>query len=202
MYKAIGFDLGGVIIDYSVPHQIDFLAQVLGVDRPVLAEVYYRHRPVLDTGEITNEEFWRRLITESGSKVDTAETEHLWSDGYTKTPLIGGMLDLVNRLKGHDYKVGVLSNLDAEHTMLNRERHIFEPFDAVLFSNELHEIKPHPAAYQRLADELEVQVQELIFIDDLAENIAGAKQAGCYGILFDSYQDLIKQLQQIGINCD
>ncbi len=200
MYKAIGFDLGGVIINYSIPAQLNYLSHELGVKQDVLDKVYADLRPRVDTGEINNEEFWRRLLKESGSTRDPETTEHFWTDNYIEeNPFIVGMLDLVDRLKANGYKVGLLSNMDPEHGELNRKRHIFEHFDQALYSYDVRARKPEPEAYEDLAKALQVEPSELIFIDDLPENVEGAKRLGAYGIQFQGYQELVKELEMIGI---
>lgn len=200
MLKAIGFDLGGVIIYYSIPDQLQFLARELAVTPARIEAAFHHLRPLVDTGQIDNQEFWRRLIQESGSSVDPEDTKHLWSDDYVEgNPLISGMLLLVDRLKSNGYKVGLLSNIDPEHGEINRHRHIYEHFDAALLSNEIKARKPDPEAFLVLAEDLGVEPTEMAFIDDLPENVAGARAAGMIGIEFAGYQALLKEFDQLGI---
>jgi len=201
MYKAIGFDMGGVIIAFSIPHQIDVISHELRVPYDQVEAAYRELRPKLDVAAMTNQEFWAELLRRVGSQADAASTEHIWSDNYVRdNPFIDGMLALVARLKANGYKVGLLSNIDQEHADLNRDRHIYDRFDVALLSDELHARKPDGEAFQDLAAALEVQPAELVFIDDLAENVAGAEQFGATGILFRGYSDLIRQLDSLGIN--
>ncbi|HSH31130.1 MAG TPA: HAD family phosphatase [Candidatus Saccharimonadales bacterium] len=200
MYKAIGFDLGGVIIEYAIPRWMEFASERLGVKQAALELAYARLRPLVDTGEISNHQFWARLVKDCGSQVDPAGTEHLWNDNYiAENPFITGMLDLVDRLKTGGYRVGLLSNIDFDHGSINKTRGITEHFDVALFSNEIKARKPEPAAFARLAEALRVQMDELIFIDDLPENAAGARAAGAYGILFEGYQALVDELKLVGV---
>jgi putative hydrolase of the HAD superfamily len=199
-FRAIGFDLGGVIINYSIPAQLNYLSHALQVDHHVLDKVYHALRPPVDVGEIDNKTFWARLIKETGSPVSAEDTEHLWTDNYVEeNPFITGMLELVDTLKKNGYKVGLLSNIDPEHGEINRRRHILEHFDAALLSYDVRARKPEPEAFQDLIDQLGVKPEELIFIDDLPENIEGAKRFGAYGIQFQGYQELVKELRALDI---
>lgn len=202
MYKAIGFDLGGVIIDYSPKTQQEYLARVLEVAPTVLSQAYRMYRPQVDAGMISNSEFWDYLITATASRFDPIATGHLWNEGYEQLSLVDGMLELVDRLRGNGYKTAMFSNLDPDHTAIDRRRGLFDHFDVAVVSNEIREIKPHPKAYQILAAKLDILTSELIFIDDTSDNVTGAEEAGCLGLLFANTQDLIMQLRQLKINCD
>ncbi len=200
MYKAIGFDLGGVIINYAIPAQLNYLSHVLKVPEKALDEVYYRLRPQLDVSAITNKQFWVRLLEESGSTADPASTQHYWMDNYeVENPFIDGMLKLVDTLKANGYKVGLLSNIDPDHGEVNRRRHILEHFDVALLSCDMRKRKPDRESYEMLASRMLVAPEELIFIDDLPENIVGAKALGIYGIQFQGYKELLKELEMLGV---
>ncbi len=200
MYKAIGFDLGGVILRYGVADELAYLADKLGVSQTALMDPYHKYRPMMETGEITTGEFWTHLVKDSGSELNPTGTEHLWSDQYVgDSPILAGMLDLVDRLKANGYKVGMFSNIDSEHEHANQPRHIFEHFDAVLFSYQARVAKPDQRAFELLAEKLGVQPSEMVFIDDLQTNTEGAKAAGCYGIQFLDYQQLVSELKQAGV---
>jgi epoxide hydrolase-like predicted phosphatase len=203
MYKAIGFDLGGVIINYSIPAQLNFLTKELGVPHQAIDKVYHELRPLLDVGTITNQEFWQQLIEKTGSTRSAADTQHFWTDDYiSENPFIAGMMNLVETLKKNGYKTGLLSNIDPQHGEINKRRHILEHFDVALFSYEMHSRKPDEEAFAELASKLGVEPNELIFIDDLPENIVGVKKFGAYGIQFQGYEELIKELEMIGIKVD
>ncbi len=200
MIKAVGFDLGGVILRYGVANELAYIADKLGVSQTALMDPYEKTKRALDAGQISNQEFWTNLVKESGSKLDPETTGHLWTDEYVgDSPLIAGVLDVVDELKANGYKVGMFSNIDSEHAASNQPRHIFEHFPVVLFSYQVKVAKPDPQAYLLLAKELGVVPQEMVFVDDLETNIEGAKQAGCVGIRFLNREQLVADLEKLGI---
>lgn len=200
MYKAIGFDLGGVVIYYSIPDSLRYISQKLEVPLDKLSAVFHELRPLVDVGTIDNAEFWRRLIEQSGSSADPIATAHLWTDNYLEgNPLIQGMLELVENLKKAGYKVGILSNIDPEHAKINYGRGIFEHFDTVLLSDEIHARKPEAEAFDELCRRLGVSLSELVFIDDTPENVSGASKLGVTAIQFNGYHDLLERLKELGI---
>ncbi|HSX48527.1 MAG TPA: HAD family phosphatase [Candidatus Nanoarchaeia archaeon] len=200
MYKAIGFDMGGVLIYYSIPDSIKEIARYFGVEERLVKEAMGELRPLVDVGRINNIQFWTQLLQKIGSDKDPEETEHIWSDSYIKkNPFVPGSMELVERLKSAGYKVGMLSNIDPEHGRLNYGRHIFEHFDVALLSYEEGVRKPEPEAFQLLCDRLGIQPKELIFIDDLLDNVAGADKFGATGILFEGHEKLVQRLTELGI---
>jgi putative hydrolase of the HAD superfamily len=199
--RAIGFDMGGVIITYAVPAQMQYLSSKLARSPEELEEAYHELREQSELGELRPEEFWKQYLASLGLELDAASTHHYWNDVYYQiSPMLGGMLELVDKLKVNGYKVGMLSNMDTDHAELNRNRHIYDHFDQVILSNEVHLRKPAPEAYQALASALEVNFQEVVFIDDLELNVEGANKVGMKGVLFTDYRKLISDLMSLNIN--
>lgn len=198
-YTAIGFDLGGVLIQNSVHLFYQRTMDKFGVTMEQLAPVLEEVRKPLERGEITVEQFWQDIGRRFGKSYDPSMLS-IWTDKFIEgTPAIPHMLELVDRLKSNGYKLGLLSNTTEPHVAINRTRGIFEHFDVALMSNEIGLRKPEKAAYLKLAKELKVEPSELVFIDDLEENVAGADAAGLTGVKFAGYQVLLEQLKDLNV---
>lgn len=200
MYKAIGFDMGGVIIYYYIPDLLRAIAQHYGVELGVVVEAHRALRPDVDVGAESVDEFWGKLIGRISPGADPNETRQMWSDRYIeRNPFNDGMLELVDSV-GRRYSVGLLSNIDREHAQLNYGRGIFEHFNIVLLSDEIKVRKPNKEAYDLLAAKLGVENHETIFIDDSADNVAGAEAAGMTGLLFTTREKLLADFDRLGID--
>jgi len=198
--KAIGFDIGGVMLPYSIPQQKQYIADSLGVSLDEVMRVYRKYLPLLETSAMDTEEFWADLIADTGSKADPKESIHIWTDHYIReNPIIPKMIGLVDKLREKGYRTGILSNIDAAHGVINLHRHIFEHFDEVLLSYQVGVRKPDSAAFRLLARRLNVDLEELIFIDDLPLNVAAAQDIGINTILFESYEQLVIDLNKMQI---
>ena len=68
-----------------------------------------------------------------------------------------------------------------------------------MFSCEEGIIKPERELYERCLQRLNVELQEAVFIDDRIENIDGAKDVVLQAIHYVDYQELIKQLEGLGV---
>lgn len=203
MYKAIGFDLGGVIIESAPPKIYQAMAERFQVEEAVLRKAMDQYLPSYDRGEVSAEQFWKNVTAALGVKFDIAMDEQLWNEKYvSSSPIRTEVLDLVERLKTNGYKVGMLSNIDSEHGHLNMDRGIFDHFPVVLLSYQIHARKPEPKAFEALAEALGVVPKELIFIDDLEVNVHGAEKVGMKGLQYNSFETLVADLRNLDINTD
>ena len=59
-------------------------------------------------------------------------------------------------------------------------------------------MKPSHEIYHHVMKSLGTRSEELLFIDDLEQNVRGAQEVGIQGILFAGVESLKKRLQKIG----
>lgn len=96
------------------------------------------------------------------------------------------MLDLVQEVKAAGYRIALLTNIVAE---LREWLHCLLPegtVDVYADSSELGLRKPDPAIYARLVELLGVAADEIAFVDDFAENLEPAREAGLLTVLYSS----------------
>ena len=200
MIRAVGFDLGGVLASYTMPQQLRFMADSLGVSYYTFLEVFNRQRQELETGRLDEGIFWEAVVTSLGSDGTGGELRDFWNSWYGEHNIISKkMVALVHTLKANGYPVGLLSNIDPDHAATNRQHGLIDIFDVKLLSTELQYLKPDPRAYEALRKGLNVTFTELIFIDDSLRNIAAANLLGINGILFESYAQLIAEFQRLNV---
>jgi HAD superfamily hydrolase (TIGR01509 family) len=78
--------------------------------------------------------------------------------------------------------------------MLRDRFQIVHLFDVIITSASIRVMKPDPQAYRAALDALRLRAEETVFIDDLRENIQGAKQLGMHAIHFETDHDDIRPL--------
>jgi HAD superfamily hydrolase (TIGR01509 family) len=114
------------------------------------------------------------------------------------------VLDLSDQLRKHGYLTGLLSNLgsgtewDAALYSAGVDRH----FDAVVLSGDLGVAKPDVRAYQALADQMEIKLDELVFIDDRESSLVGVHQLGIRPVIWSNarpIEQLVEQLKVQGV---
>lgn len=88
-----------------------------------------------------------------------------------------------------------LSNMPEPYARFLEAQHGFlRCFDGGIFSGDVHHIKPQSEIYALLESRYALPPSQIVFIDDLAHNVAAASARGWYGIRFESAEQLQAQL--------
>lgn len=196
-YKAVIFDLGGVYFrsGFLVFNE---LSEEEGFDSDhflkIIKKKYLRK---LETGKMTEKEFWHRFKRDAGFKKSIAEVKNEFLSFHKPT---SGMKELVRGLRGK-YKLGLLTNNTKEwYERINKTYKISDEFDKVLVSADAKRRKPDKKIYLMMTELLGVKPEECIFIDDYFENVAGANKAGMKSIKFYSLEKLKGELSKLGFD--
>ena len=179
--RHVAFDWGGVFtVGTFDGRSTARLAERGGVPVERVRQSYFRHVHQLEVGAWTLGHFWEVLAAETGLTLTYAEFEALYLGSvHDNEP----MYTTLARIPA-GVRVGLLSNnypVVSDH--LRRDPR-FARFDALVFSNELRQKKPHPDAFAALANAMGVPAAQTAFVDDVEENIAAARAAGFHGLLY------------------
>ncbi|EYB66709.1 Hydrolase, CbbY/CbbZ/GpH/YieH family [Deinococcus phoenicis] len=183
--RHVAFDWGGVFtVGTFDGRSTQNLADRSGVAVAHVRESYFRHVRQLEVGAWTLPEFWTVMGQETGIELPYAEFEALYLGSvHDNAP----MYATLERLPA-GVRVGLLSNnypVVSDH--LRRDPR-FARFDALVFSNEIRQKKPHPDAFAALEEALGVPASQVAFVDDVQENIDAAQRAGFHGLLYHHAQ--------------
>ncbi len=90
-----------------------------------------------------------------------------------------GTVELIEALRGAGHELFFLSNMPAPYARhLEAEHPIGEWFSAGVFSADVHAIKPEPAIFAIAAQRFGARGDELLFFDDVPNNVRAAQAAG------------------------
>ncbi len=180
--KNIVFDLGGVLFmrdpKKCTPAFIDFFSFVRQPELPRFWNEY--DRGTLTVGQVTDE-----LCRLNGC--NRALCEEYMRMAIDKQEPVKPTECLIGELKAAGYRLYVLSNMSREFIAFLRRFPVYRQFDGEVVSCEEGLCKPEPAIYRLLLDRFGLDPAETLFIDDRADNIAGARDAGIHGFLFDRH---------------
>jgi 2-haloacid dehalogenase len=110
---------------------------------------------------------------------------------------VEGTADLVRRLKAAGYGVYGLTNWSMETYPMIRDRYeVFSLFDGIVVSGEEYLLKPDKAIYNCLLERYGLQPEESIFLDDNADNVAGAEAVGMKALRFESALQAEQELKE------
>ncbi|MDZ7588092.1 MAG: HAD family phosphatase [Parasphingorhabdus sp.] len=108
---------------------------------------------------------------------------------------VPGSLELVEGLAANAIPLFGITNFGAEFWAEFRPTApIFDHFIDIIVSGEERISKPDPAIYRLALQRFGVTAESCIFIDDRAENVAGAKSVGMNGHVFKDAPTLEREL--------
>jgi putative hydrolase of the HAD superfamily len=184
--SAVVFDMGGVLTvdpfeacrDYAVELGLPtgtFVDQLRG---PVFAEVERGERTVRDFLKFACRDAAERF----GVRVDIRRLAECLAAGQQVRP---EMVALVADLTDRGVPVGLLTNNAREaRSWWNSGVLPVDSFTAIVDSSEVGLRKPDPRIFAVIAERMGRRAGELLYFDDMAENVAGATAAGLAGEIF------------------
>ncbi len=111
-----------------------------------------------------------------------------------------GTAQIIRDLKARGLSVFALSNWSAETFATGRAMVAeFALFDDILISGDARLLKPEREIYELACQRFGVEPQEAFFVDDLAENVAGARTIGLTAIQFTDSDSLRTALRGLGV---
>ncbi|MFN7151458.1 MAG: HAD-IA family hydrolase [Microthrixaceae bacterium] len=175
---AVIFDLDGVIRDWNDDAMAD-LETAFDIPAGTILAVGFGPElgPAATTGRMTYrdwmDEIRRRVVAEFGPATNGALDEWEANIGVVDTE----MLAVLRAVRRH-CTVAVLSN---GTTRLRRDLHaldLIDEFDVIYNTAEVGIAKPDPAVFRHVVDALDVTTADALFIDDLLDNVEGARSIG------------------------
>jgi len=199
--KAVVFDYGNVISLPQDPKVMDELARRVGVEREKFVSALWSLRGDYDRGIISAKEYFKTVLNSLAVIMDEKSIEEIieidtnsWKNINTETEA------LMKELKAAGYMLGILSNVPHEFlAWAKKNLPVFSLPHVGLYSCEVNLVKPEEAIYRKLLSMLGIEANELVFFDDKAENIAGAKALGMEAILWVNVESARRELISLGI---
>jgi epoxide hydrolase-like predicted phosphatase len=145
-------------------------------------------------GAVGEDEHWRALTRKLGRA--PAEIESLRSEFFGGDVVDLGLLDFIRALRPR-YKTGLISNAwDGLRAYIVSQK-FEDAFDLMIISAEVGLQKPDARIFHLALEQAGVGANEAVFVDDLAENIEGARAVGMTGIVFRDRETTLSQLNTL-----
>lgn len=183
--KAVIFDFGGVLVRTRSQHLRRAWEERLGLPPGGASTAVFggEYGRAAQLGQITDAEHWRQ-IGQTLRLADAALAEFR-RDFFAEDILDQDLLAYVDRLAAAGFHVGLLSNAaDSARKVFAEKYGILDHFRSVTISAEEGVMKPDPRIFHIALARAGVAPEEAIFVDDFAENLAGARAVGMTGIHF------------------
>jgi 2-haloacid dehalogenase len=115
-------------------------------------------------------------------------------------PAVAGMVELVEELDACGVPLFAITNFSGEFWgPFAATQPVFGRFRDIVVSGTERMVKPDRAIYDLALRRFGMPASELIFIDDRAENVAGAEAVGMRGHLFRDAETLRAELVGLGV---
>ena len=197
MIRLLLVDYGEVISAPLPEETITDLAALAGLPRATFLDRYWRHRPGYDLGQ-PPAEYWSEVLARdlsSSPQLVDRLTEADVRGWLQPNPLT--LPTLLRRVRRTGVQLALLSNAPEPLARAIDDSRWSRDFDRCYYSCRLGAAKPDPRAFQIVLRDLGAQPDEVLFIDDRAENTAAARSLGMHTITFTSASALDRELWRV-----
>ena len=200
---ALIFDFGNVLAFFDFEKATTKLGSRLGLSGQ---ELYDRLGPLgfkqrlqeYESGRISAITFGEQVSGLIQLVISHEEFAAAWSDIFTANESI---IPVVESLKSQGYRLILGSNTNDLHATHFRKQFAatLAHFDRLILSYEVGHLKPSRDFYHACAVAADSLPEDCVFIDDMPENIGGARAAGLVGLCYQNTRQLIDELDQLGV---
>lgn len=195
------FDLGKVLLDFDHSIACRQLAGILGTTPEVIEQDVFHsgQQSKYERGEITTLDLHRWLCDRFDVEAKLEDIAHAASSIFHP---IEGTIEIAQRLHAAGHRLGILSNTcdcHWEYCLAKPFPFLQEVFPVHALSFRLGHMKPEPEIYRKAARLCESPPKNIFFVDDREENVEGAASAGYDALLFESPDQLRRELALRGL---
>jgi glucose-1-phosphatase len=150
-----------------------------------------------ESNRISEEEFLARFV--GGCKLSCSRQvlAEACADIFWPNPEI---CELIPRLKPR-YRLLLGSNTNPIHSRFFRKQFadVLRQFDALVLSHEIGVRKPGAGFFEHCQTLVECRPEECLFLDDVADNVAGARRHGWQGIVYQANDGVLEKMRAAGV---
>jgi putative hydrolase of the HAD superfamily len=196
---AVVFDLDGVIRHWN-DDELDLVESAVGLPPRTILDVAFGPElgPACTTGALTYrawmDEIRRRVV--AGFGPDVIPALDAWEANVGRVD--AEMVRVLRRTR----RVTTVALLSNGSTRLRRDLHVLDlldEFDVVFNTAEIGIAKPDPEVFRLVCAELGSEPGHTFFVDDLAENVAGARTAGLVAHQHTDSDSTVEALARWGV---
>lgn len=196
--EAIVSDLGQVVLPFDVERAWSAILPRCAAPAAAVRERLPRlvSESGLCCGRVTGPEFYERLAECTGLRMPYEEFVVAWSDMFSVDD------EVVRMIREAPVRRRVLLSNTNELHWAWITRQYAEPlaaFDTLLVSHECGLEKPAPEIYERVLRETGLPSEAHLFIDDLKENVLGARAACLQAVRHTSAASLRREFARRGL---
>jgi len=195
--EAVIFDWGGVLIADPAGGLMDYCARHMSVSVEDFTRAHNACVEPFQKGLISEEAFWQDVCGVLDRPCP--QLDSLWGQAFRAiySPR-QEVFALAQRVRECDGKTALLTNTEQPVMQFWHEQG-YDMFDALVFSCAEGVFKPEREIYAIAARRLGIAVERCAFIDDRQDFIDGAIAAGMRGIQYESFEQVERELENLGV---
>ena len=194
--NTVVFDLGRVLVDFSFDPFFAFLRRHGAAVRSPQELIERTDLAAYECGRISTEKFLDNL---RGLLRTPASRDELVAQWVHMFEPVAEMITLLRQLREthHVYVLSHTNTLHWEH--LRAEYRLDRLADDTLTSFEAGTMKPDPEIFLLAARRFELDPGATVFVDDLEQNVAGARRCGWHAIHHTDHAGTVASLRALGV---
>jgi len=170
------------------------MALVCGIPHERFSEPYWKLRPPYDRGDLDGSAYWTAVVgqREGRQELDLNRDQIATLIKLDSESIIRpnqGAVRWAKLLHHEGFPLALLSNMPLELS-----RHVTKSFPSLatfehlIYSCDYGCIKPELALYRNCLELLKADPQDILYLDDRAENVEAANRLGINAVLFDTVE--------------
>jgi len=195
--RAVVFDYGNVLGLEQTPEDMKAMALVCGIPHERFSELYWKLRPPYDRGDIDGPAYWTAVVGEQELGLSRDQIATLIKlDGESIIRPNQGAVEWAELLRQEGFPLALLSNMPLELS-----RHVTKSFpslsrfECLIYSCDYGSIKPELAIFRKCLELLKAAPQDVLYLDDRAENVEAAARLGINSVLFDTVEETASRVE-------
>lgn len=205
--RFLFFDLGNVLLRFNIAQMSRQAAEVCDCSTEDIVRAVWgdgMHRKI-ETGEISDDDAFEVFCRKIGKRPDRERLLWALNDIFS---VVEEMQPFLKRLASEGFPRGVLSNTGPGHW-----NHCTKTFPFLLeclpenhvLSFRVGAMKPEAEIYRAAWETArkvvsDIDAGEILFIDDIFQNVLGARQFGLDAIQFESAEQLAEEIERRGFD--
>ena len=194
-YKAVLFDMDGVIVDSMPYHFISWFETLKKYNVTVSPFDIYEKEG--EKCEVCVERFFKRDKIQCDNKVITEVLklrDKLYKK-YFKVHLFADIESVLNKLKEKGFLLAIVTGSNREKVKSMLPKKIISKFDVIIAADMIKRGKPHPDSYLTAAKQLKIKPEECIVVENAPYGIKAAKAAKmfCVAVMTSLPAQYLKQ---------
>lgn len=197
--KTIIFDFGNVVGFFDHGRTLDKIKPHSPFSREeMFASVYHGGlEDRFERGHVSVPEFLAHVQKLWRLECEVEFLIEAIADIFVPNPEVCALIPLL----AERYRIVLGSNTNAIHSgrFILQFADVLSHFETLVLSHEVGTRKPDADFFRHCLTRAEAAPAECVFIDDLADNIRGARAIGFHGIQYRPNANLVQQLQALGV---